>query len=223
MNTQPFLITALSNFKERGKFSYSAYMDRGLNPSDDETRDGLERFFNHFADQLMMAAKQGGTEKDYKRLLMDALKMLNKNVFDTEDREFICDTFDELAGIVRVDLKDELNKWLYGSFLVSMMKVVDFIKGKKKEKVLEIRSEACTGCSQPLEALVLEKQQGIPDTDWWIVQCNSCREYNLFSIGPNIKELRFNGFHQVESLPRREFTEEQAFIRLEQIKYFRQR
>ncbi|MGN7823693.1 DUF4844 domain-containing protein [Chitinophaga sp. 22536] len=223
MNTQPFLITALSNFKERGKFSYSAYMDRGLNPSDDETRDGLERFFNHFADKLMTAARQGATEKDYKKLLMDALNMLNKNVFDTEDREFICDTFYELAGIVRVDLKDELSKWLYGSFFFNLMKVVNFIRGKKKEQVVEIRSQTCTGCGQSLEALVLEKKRGIPDTDWWIIQCNSCREYNLYSIGPDVKELRLNGFHQVESLPRQEFTEEQALIRLEQIKYFRQR
>lgn len=223
MNTQPFLITALSNFKERGKFSYSAYRDRGLNPSDDEVRDGLERFFNHFADQLMAAARQDATEKEYKKLLKDALKMLNKNVFDTEDREFICDTFYELAGIVRVDLKEELNRWLYGSFLITLMKVVDFIKGKKEERILEVRSQTCTGCGQSLEALVLEKRQGVPDTDWWIIQCNSCKEYNLFSIGPDVKELRCNGFHQVESLPRHEFTEEQANIRLEQIKYFRQR
>jgi hypothetical protein len=43
----------------------------------------------------------------------------------------------------------------------------------------------------------------------------------LQSTGPNIKESRFGNYKFVEQLQKNDFTEEQANIRLEQIKHFR--
>jgi hypothetical protein len=45
----------------------------------------------------------------------------------------------------------------------------------------------------------------------------------LFSTGPNVKELKFGNYKFIEQLDKKEFTEEQAKQRLEQIKYFRKK
>ncbi|MBC9933165.1 DUF4844 domain-containing protein [Chitinophaga qingshengii] len=216
MNTQ---LSALSTFRERDKFSHTAFRERGLNPSDPLIIEGMEKFFNDLTDQLIAAAQQDAKEKVYKKMLKDALDKIEKDDFDTEEREMICDYFYDLANITGVDFKDQLNKWLYGGFLVNMLKMASFIKGK--EKVEEVYAQSCTGCNQSLEVQVMQKQPGIPEGDWLIGQCESCKEYNLLTFGPGAKNIRFIGFHTVESLGRDEYTEEQARTRLEQIKFFR--
>jgi hypothetical protein len=54
-----------------------------------------------------------------------------------------------------------------------------------------------------------------------IVQCKGCKDYSIVSVGPNVKETRFGNYDLVEQLPKAEFNEEQAEIRLEQIRHFR--
>ena len=51
----------------------------------------------------------------------------------------------------------------------------------------------------------------------------NCNEFNLLSTGPNIKVMRFGNYKSIEQLPKAEYTEEQANVRLEQIKFFRKK
>jgi len=209
----------LGNFKDLKKFSNSAWEERGLNPSENEMSDKLEKLFYNCADELINAIKSNFTSRQLKIILNKKLASLNSFDFDAEEREFICDTFEKLSKIVSINFKDNLNGWLYGSVLSNLFKLTSFLKGKNSFK--ETLSQDCTKCTSKLETFIVRKQEGIPDYSWKIIQCNTCNEFNLLSTGPNIKELRFGNYKLVEQLSKTEFNEEEAFIRLNQIRVFR--
>jgi len=218
VNKEPTL-SKLYAFKKRDKFSNSAWEERGLNPSNNETCEKLQSLFNDCADNLIEAIELDLKQNKIKGILKDWLGSVNSQDFDTEEKEFICDYFDQLSKIVSIDFKDNLNNWLYGTVLNTLFKVTSFFK--RQDKVVETLTQECTECRLKLETLITRKEEGIPDHSWTIIQCKNCNEYNLLSVGPNIKEYRFGNYQSIEQLPKTEYTEKQANVRLEQIKYFR--
>ncbi|WP_214229576.1 DUF4844 domain-containing protein [Pedobacter sp. B4-66] len=211
-------IDKLVDFKQRNKFSIQVWNERGLNPSSDELCQQLTLFFNSSSDNLISGIKSKKSVQQLKSMLKSELSSLNKLDYDTEEKEFICDLFNELATIIEIDFNSNLNKWLYGSVLTTLMKIQNFIK---PVKIVETLKHSCTKCSTVLETQILSKESGIPETCWPIVKCNSCGELNMLSLGPNVKETRFVNYKWVDSLHMKEYTYEQALTRLEQIKFFR--
>jgi hypothetical protein len=211
-------INQLIEFKQRDKFSTQAWEDRGLNSSNDQLCTDLSLFFNACADKLVASIEQGDSAMEMKRLLKSQLARLDKHYYDTEEKEFICDLFHELASVVGVDLKNSLNRWLYGPVLVILMKIMAILR---PERIVETLSKPCASCETKLETHILRKENGIPDYSWLIVKCNNCGELNLLSHGPNVKLVRYGNYEYVESLQKEEFSYEQAMTRLEQIKFFR--
>ncbi|GEL11538.1 protein of unknown function [Flavobacterium glycines] len=200
------------------KFADSEWDKRGLIPSNLELCEHLENNLNDCINSLLNQTEKE-TPKKIKRILIQNMKSLNKSELDTEEKEFVCDYYHEISKIVEVDFKNELNKWLYGSILNSFIKISEFIKGK--EKIIEITSQNCTKCNSKLETFILEKDENIPDSDFLIVKCKSCAEFNLIVNGPKIKRLRFGEYDLTEQLSRKDFDLEEAKTRLKQIQYFR--
>lgn len=221
MTDKQTTLDKLNAFRKLDKFSSSAWEKRGLNPSDSEMCNRLQNLFNDCADNLIEATNSDFKPRQLKSILKSWLDSVNSSDYDTEEREFICDYFDQLSKIVSVDFKDNLNSWLYGKVLNTLFKVTSFFKAK--DKIIETLSQDCTKCGSKLETFIMRKEEGIPDYNWTIIQCNNCNEFNLLSTGPNIKELRFGNYKSIEQLPKTEYTEEQANVRLEQIKYFRKK
>jgi len=216
---EQIVLSKLIAFKEKEKFAPLAWDNRGLNPSEDELCEKLESLFNRCASALINGVKSGFNIKQLKNILKAELKNFKSFDYDTEEKEFICDYFAELSKIVEVDFKENLNSWLYGSVLNTLFRATSFLKGK--EKVVETLSQDCTKCGAKLETFILRKEIGIPDYSWNIIQCNSCNEYNLFSGGPDIKQLKFGEYTLTEQLEKSEYNEEEAMTRLKQIKFFR--
>lgn len=221
MTDKQTTLDKLNAFIKLDKFSSSAWEQRGLNPSDNEMCNRLQNLFNDCADNLIEATNSDFKPRQLKSILKSWLDSVNSSDYDTEEREFICDYFDQLSKIVSVDFKDNLNSWLYGKVLNTLFKVTSFFKGQ--DKIVETLSQDCTQCGSKLETFITRKEEGIPDYSWKIIQCNNCNEFNLLSTGPNIKEYRFGNYKSIEQLPKTEYTEEQANARLEQIKYFRKK
>lgn len=221
MTDKQTTLDKLNAFRKLDKFSTSAWEKRGLNPSDSEMCNRLQNLFNDCADNLIEATNSDFKPRQLKSILKSWLDSVNSSDYDTEEREFICDYFDQLSKIVSVDFKDNLNSWLYGKVLNTLFKVTSFFKAK--DKIIETLSQDCTKCGSKLETFIMRKEEGIPDYNWTIIQCNNCNEFNLLSTGPNIKELRFGNYKSIEQLPKTEYTEEQANVRLEQIKFFRKK
>lgn len=218
MQTNQTRTNQLLLFKVRNKFSTKAWDERGLIPSSAEVCQMLSKHFDVCADRMITAINEQRSEQEIKKLLKSLLAQINKHDFDTEEKEFICDLYYELSMIAGVDLKEELNKWLYGSFVNTLMKMT---RTFKTERIVETRQQPCSSCGNTLETYIIGKEQGIPDSDWFIIKCNHCNELNLLSPGPNIKQIKFGNYQLVETLRKEEYTEEQAAIRLEQIKLFR--
>lgn len=221
MTDKQTTLDKLNAFRKLDKFSTSAWEKRGLNPSDSEMCNILQNLFNDCADNLIEATNSDFKSRQLKSVLKSWLNSVNSSDYDTEEREFICDYFDQLSIIVSVDFKDNLNSWLYGKVLNTLFKVTSFFKGQ--DKISETLSQDCTKCGSKLETFIIRKEEGIPDYNWTIIQCNNCNEFNLLSTGPNIKELRLGNYKSIEQLPKTEYTKEQANVRLEQIKFFRKK
>lgn len=222
--TQPIMpkeqeqIEKLTEFIKRDKFSTQAWNERGLNPSSNELCQFLASFFNFSADKLIEGVKARESARQLKSLLKSQLSNLDKSHYDTEEKEFISDLFEELAGIVEIDLTENLNKWLYGSVLTTIMQIQRAILPKKSKETVQ---QPCTQCGTLLETHIVQRKEGIPETSWFVVKCNKCGELNLLSHGPNIKEIRFGNYKVIDTLQMEEYNYEQALTRLEQIKYFR--
>jgi len=221
MTDKQLTLDKLYAFRKKDKFSNSAWEERGLNPSDSEICNKLQNLFNDCTDNLIDGINSDFNRRQLKSILKNSLNNVNSWDYDTEEREFICAYYYQLSQIISVDFKDNLNNWLYGKLLNTLFKITSFFKGK--EKIVETLSQECDQCGSKLETFIIKKEEGIPDYSWKIIQCNNCDEYNLLSTVPNIKECRFGNYKLTEQLPKTKYTEEQAYIRLKQIKFFRKK
>lgn len=141
MPTNEQKIEKLTEFIQRDKFSTQAWNERGLNPSSDELCQYLTSFFNTSANKFIERVKAHSLARQFKSVLKFQLASLDKSHYDTEEKEFICDLFHVLAAIVEVDFNDNLNTWLYGSVLTTLMKIQKFIR---PEKIIETLRQPCT-------------------------------------------------------------------------------
>ncbi|WP_162996312.1 DUF4844 domain-containing protein [Mucilaginibacter celer] len=212
-------ITKLIAFKERDKFSSSAWEERGLNPSpDDEMSHYLQQFFNDCAAGLADAVENEASPAKLKSLLKRYLGKIKYRDYDTEEGEFICDLFEEMAHIIGVNINDDLNNWLHGRTLNVLWKLKSIFN---KTKPAEIQFTSCTGCEVELETHIISKQEGIPDQGWMIVRCNNCNEFNLLSFGKGIRQIQFINYGWIETLPPDKFNHTQALTRLQQVRTYR--
>lgn len=214
------ILAKLNRYKLQDKFADSVWESRGLKPSSRELCDYLSNLFNTCTDKLIAVTNQNVSEKEYKNILRNELRKLDKLHYDTEEKELICEYFYELANIVKVDFANDLNKWLYGSFLSALMRLT---QKSGSEKIVDTLKQPCTNCGVILETYVTKYEEGIPESDFFIVRCNECGEYNLLNLGKNIKSFRFGNYKFEEKLWATDTTKEQAELRLEQIKHFRKR
>jgi hypothetical protein len=212
-------IDQLKYLLEKNKFSYSEWEKRGLNPSASELCEYLENNLNSCLNSLIDKTENNASQKELKKTLSLNLRSLNKSNLDTEEKEFVCDYYNDFSKIVEVDFKSELNNWLYGTLLNLLIKITELIKGK--EKIVETLVQNCTKCNSKLETFILEKNDGILDSGFFIVRCKSCREYNLIEKGYKIKRLRFGEYELTEQLAKKDYDLEGAKIRLKQIQFFR--
>ncbi len=212
-------IDQLKYLLEKNKFSYSEWEKRGLNPSASELCEYLENNLNSCLNSLIDKTENNASQKELKKTLNLNLRSLNKSNLDTEEKEFVCDYYNDFSKIVEVDFKSELNNWLYGTLLNLLIKITDVINGK--EKIIETLVQNCTKCNSKLETFILEKNEEIPDSGFSIVRCKSCREYNLIEKGSKIKRLRFGEYELTEQLAKKDYDLEGAKIRLKQIQFFR--
>ncbi len=209
----------LQNFLNKDKFSSIEWQKRGLNPSSDEICHLMSEGLNNCCIELIELQKFDKSKNTLKKSLKKGLSSIDKRQLDTEEKEFVCDCFYELAAIVSIEINDELNSWMYGSLFNTFMKIIKAIKGP--DKIVETLSQDCTKCKGKLETFITKKEDGIPAYSYDIVKCKSCKEYNLIDRGPNIKMYNFGNYEHVEYLNKSDYTLEQAKDRLEQIKYWR--
>jgi hypothetical protein len=210
-------IERLTKLREEKKFTNSDWEKRGLNPSDTDKVNEMIHLTDTCLDELLVDLKSNATEKQLRKTLTNGLKRFKTSYYDTAEKEFIGDEFHNIGSILGLDIADNLNDWLYGKVLGTLIGLT-----KKKEVIVDTKSFECTKCKLSLNVKVMSLREGIPNS-WFIAQCNQCGEYNLLSTGENVSEIRFENFTSIENFYGDNNTEQHARTRLEQIRYFKGR
>jgi hypothetical protein len=204
------LIVEIESFIQRDKFSAEAWDKRGLNPSSPELCAQLNSNFNFCATKLIDAINHNASAEHLVAIINDSLNRLDKNDYDTEEKEFIGDLFFELAKNINIDLGKTLDEWLYGA------KILPLINSGRK--VIETLRQPCTNCGKELETHIMQMEDGIPDHSWLIGKCFHCNELNLITLKPDINEFRFGNYEMITSLNKEDFSYEQALAKLLELK-----
>lgn len=207
-------LDALTRFKTRNKFSDKAWRERGLNPSSYEMSRFLNDFFSSCTNEIIEAISNEASKKELQKILKANLSSLNKMDYDTEEREFICDLFDELSKTININFGSDLNKWLYGYLLTALSKIQNIFQSAK---VVYTLTEPCDFCGTELETNILKTAPEVPETDWLVVKCNVCNTINLITIGAGVKELKFGNYQWIENIKLEQYSYEQALARVEQL------
>lgn len=210
-------VQRLTQLRDKKKFTDSDWDKRGLIPSDSEKVNEMTQLMNICLDELLADIKSNSTERQIRKTLTKGLKRFKTSNYDTEEKEFIGDEFHKIGSVLRLNISDNLNSWLYGSVLGTIINLT-----KKKDVILDTKSFECTKCRLTLSLKVTAIKEGIPNY-WIIAQCVQCGEYNLLSTGENAGGLKFEDFTSTEILDGKENSEQQAKTRLEQIRYFKGR
>ena len=201
-------VERLTVMREKKKFTDADWSKRGLIPSDSAKVNEMIRLTDTCLDDLLADIKTNGTEKQVRKTLIKGLQRFKTNNYDTEEKEFIGDEFHNIGSILGLDISKNLNDWLYGKILGTIIRLT-----KKQEVIVNTKSFECTKCKLTLKLGITAVREGVPN--YWIVgKCNQCGEYNLLSTGENAGGLKFENFTSIEILDSNENSEEQAKARL---------
>lgn len=206
------MIQELAIFKQRRKFSFEAWNERGLNPSADSICKTLESTFNRIASSLIEGVKDNTSKEGLLNILNEAIATLDRFEYDTEEREFIVALFVELSVIIGIEFKPQVSTWLYGEDIFEYSESVD--------KVIDKIIHTCDGCENLLQILINQKGSASPAT-WMIVQCNSCKAFQLMRIDEKCKRITFDNCQYVEGFTEGERTMDEMNLRLNELKTFK--
>jgi Domain of unknown function (DUF4844) len=117
------ILSRLKIFRQKEKFSDSEWNKRGLNPSNSELVEKMDFLLNESIDEIIENHVKNSSKNTLTKTLKRGLSKFNKADYDTEEKEFILDNFHELSKILGIDFKDNLNSWLYGSVLDTLLKL----------------------------------------------------------------------------------------------------
>lgn len=199
------------------KFSVEEWNKRGLNPSEDSVIKYMNDRLDLVIAELTLAINNNASKKQLKEILKKGLSRYKRIDLDTEEAEFIVDYFHLLAQTLEINFADKLMRWLYGTFIFLLLKIGRLLR---PERIIATKKQLCTKCGTEIQIHLKRRGSG-RNSDWMIGSCLTCQEYNLVESFADAKLTGFSNFSSEEYLLKEEYTEEQAKIRLEQVKYFR--
>ncbi|SHN25019.1 DUF4844 domain-containing protein [Chitinophaga sp. CF418] len=203
-------------FREREKFSDKAWKDRGLRPSERKVSDFLQQIFDECTDQLIELINLNKSKKALRSSLIAVLDRIDKDELDTEEKEYVTELMFELSKILEVDIKSDLNRWLYGVVMATLLKAGGILSSLKGP--FTIVNQPCTKCGADLKLVIKRKDPQVPSFSFDVLKCNNCGELNLFDRQPGIKQFSYENATIVAHLERKKFTKEQALNKLEEMK-----
>jgi tRNA G37 N-methylase Trm5 len=148
-------IERLTSLRKKKKFTDSDWEKRGLNPSDSEIVNEMIHLTDICLDELLVDVKSNPSEKQLRKTLTNGLKRFKANRYDTEEKEFIGDEFQKIGSILGLNIADNLNDWLYGKFLGTMLNLT-----KRKEVIVDTKSVECSKCKLTLNLKITATRDG---------------------------------------------------------------
>jgi|APAra7269097138_1048543.scaffolds.fasta_scaffold14835_2 hypothetical protein len=102
----------LENVKKEITFESEGFYP-GL--ADEQNKTVLINLFNNIIDEFISGVENNFNDKDYVNLISKNVIRFDTYNLDTEDREYICSSFEKIMDAVDLGSSDGiLNKWMYG-------------------------------------------------------------------------------------------------------------
>lgn len=209
------IVEGLKSFGRTRKFSALAWKKRGLLPPSSEVSQRLELSFNTLATQLLLLVGNNASSIDLAAKLNDGLHSLDAADYDTEEREFICDLFADLASLLGLSISVKLNTWLYGDTLGDIATEISL--DQANEPPLKTLTQLCTGCGSAFHTCITQEREDNLVENWLVVECSACSEYNFMVFPPKIGTTQANGYKFIECLWRDRYTLETAQERFQKL------
>jgi hypothetical protein len=207
-------VNRLVALRQNKKFTKAEWNERGLNPSSPAIIQSMTLGVNQCLDRLLETHRVNPSKPALTQVLVEGLTLLNRDDYDTEEREWMVDSFAEIAEILSIDIDDELNIWLYGKALAAAMK-----QTSKPAPVLRTESVNCPNCQETLSVKVTEFNPDPNSTGtYFIARCNRCSELSLVPSSPGAKRLTTENFVGLKPLSWAKYTEAQALEALADFK-----
>lgn len=205
------LIKVLNTFKSAAKFSADKWDERGLIPSAKDLCDSLEQRFNAIVDLLISYVANNVTGKNLATVLQNELYTFKHIDYDTEEREFIGDTFFELAKIIGIkDFGKVLENWMYGPMLNQPK--------TNNGKPFKTHTQQCDTCGEALQTNITEDDADTNNYVWVIGLCNNCKKPNIIAAEAGEKQIAPANYIMLGTLPVDTYSPEQVTVILEQLK-----
>lgn len=199
------MITAqLNKLVKKQKFGKKTWAQRGLNASSKELCDNLEYELNDILQNLIKRCEN--SLPDAHDTLKNSLHNFDKYELDTEEMELIADYFSEIASIVKAEINEALNVWLY-NFEPGTQDV------SKPHQTLSSISIPCQKCANKLSTDIVKERNNVQPF-WLIVQCNKCSAFNLLDIPENIDRYKTGDYFVFESINKTAHTLEEAIAKM---------
>jgi len=191
------------------KFADHVWLDRGLNPSIKSLCISLQNELNLIIREILKLPVDS-TDLNKISVLKKSLLSFDKYELDTEEKELIADYFAQISDIIKIDINEIIDVWLYGFSTKFVFKKATDIKKS-------IFSE-CSNCKTSLKIDILSERNNVP-AFWEIAQCNICDGFNLIDVPPNVDKFRNGNFFVFEIFKKNEHTLEEA---IEKMNYYKQ-
>jgi len=205
------LLKNLHAFKNTPKFSADKWEERGLIPSPQPLPDNLEQKFNAIADLLVSQVANNVTAKSLTPILEKELYTFEHISYDTEEREFIADTFFALAKILGIkDFGKVLESWMYGAILNQPR--------ANSNAPFKTHTQPCDTCGEMLQTNIIHSST-VADSYMWVMgMCNNCKKPNIIAPDAGAKQIIPVNYIMLGTLPVNTYSLEQVTAFLEQLK-----
>jgi Domain of unknown function (DUF4844) len=211
------IILELEQLISKNSFSSEVLHSTEIWQHNPELIDYIYSKMNSCTNELLKAVYNNASPAKLKKILRKHLYSFRRIDYDTEDAEFITECFELLAHIIGVRFGSTLTRWLYGYVIWTL---VALSKVFRKQKIISQKTTNCTSCQSAFTIQVTQTGSD-RESDWIVGKCAKCNEFSLWETIANARRTNYETFIPVEYLSKKDYTEEQANIRLEQLKYWR--
>jgi hypothetical protein len=186
----------IAAFRRKKKFSNAEWQKRGLLPSAAELSSTLESFFNDLAKSLLADIEAPSPLTAAERTLTAAIEALDRDLYDTEEAEFICTLLEALAQVFGLKFGPALNVWLYGEGLGQA--ATELAEREANVQPLRTLVQACSGCNSDLLSDITSERDDNEAEAWFSIECLTCGALNFLTLPPGIGSMRPTGYRFVQ-------------------------
>jgi len=191
------LINKLSSFKDKRKFEFSEWNNRGLNPSENYVINEMKKIIDSFLSELINSLKIDSSNfKNDFLLLLNGIDLEN---YDTEEKELILDYLEQISTICELKVANQLNELLYGESIAELLVETEKKEVKPKKFVQSFKmDEPCQVCEKPLKSLAIERKGQKEYIG--IAECFNCKKSTIIHFPSELEIIDIYNFRVIEKV-----------------------